>query len=371
MRGPKIIDLLREPDGVKPGDIVSFNHFPEQTGRIVMGSSRLLLRDFQASTKVPRYRGYVAGMFYDSQNDDQPISLIVLPLASIDKTRRIENDPKNLMISNIRQIKIMGLDETRNWRLCYMPTRLDLTGPNFGFKENSKVMKTGHAPPDLATLISDHIGRLAEERILDTMNIARGRTAHTLRGERGDVFSKIVGGEVGSRQSGSRADMEAAERAEQRLRDKRKEERKARMVEAREAFKALRETPSGGVAFKLGRHFSQAAEKDISLDAAFEHDLLNEEQFIVLSTLSEENGNTTLRHAYDGFVQDHQGTMALLVQLGECSEDEQEEYKAALEKDLKEALTSFYQKLGRNDQNEKPSELADVAISHERKPEGP
>lgn len=346
MREPEIVDVLKNPQALQPGDIIGFNQFPSSHVRAqVAGSSGLRIEQFSVTKQKPSLRGFVLNVDFQG---DTPSSIVVLPMAPVFKDQRIPNDDKNLMISNRRQLQSMGLRDDANFRLAYMPFPLQISPKNFGLVQEGKIVRFGSADPGFKDVVFGQVKKLLDLGILHSGNFLPNSTAKQLRGREIANYDNIAGPETRVGVYGNSRDAQAlAETEAERAREK----RQAKKTEKAEAARALREEmssfPSGKFAYGLGLRFNGKADPDISLDSALELKLVDEDTFLTLDDI----GFKTLRTAFDGFRNDHTGVLGKLVST-ELAPGKEELLKAELEVKLKSALTDFYRHL----QNPKPKD---------------
>ncbi len=347
MRKLEFINVLNDPTALQAGDIVGFDEFPGHSKAQVKGSSGLVLKQFNATVQQPSFRGFVLSVGFKG---DTPTSVIVMPMAPIEKGQRIPNDDKNLMISNRHHIEAMGLNTKVNWRLNYMPIALEITPKNFAIPEAGKIVRFGNAEPDLQQVVFGQVKKLMGLGILHSGNFLPDATARQLRGPEIAGYDRVIGAETRVSVYGNSRDAQAlAETEAARAREKR-EAKKTEKAETARALRAeMNASPSGRIAVGIGLRFNEKASPDISLASAAQLELLDADTFLTV----EEIGFNTLRTAFDGFRNDHTGVLGKLVST-ELAPGKEELLKAELEVKLKSALTDFYRHL----QNPKPKDKA-------------
>ena len=371
MREPKKIDLLRRPRDLSQGDIIGFQKIPSDQSKIISGSSRTIISGFQASPDKPSMRAFVLEIVYDAQDKDRIAGLVLLPMAPHEKKLRIENNDKNLMISQGQYA--MGLDNQKNWRLNYTPFFLPVKKENFGL-DDAMVMKYGQASHDLAYIIARHASTLGDLNILHTMDVIPRSQLRTSLNTASKAYDRVVGNEVGARTfKGGAEDRRVLEQAEvvkaQALIDQAREQEEARIrekaearehakAEARERQQLMRSTPSGKLAWKNHVAFNESANPDLTFDAAFELQLIDGDQWLNFEEIGAKSGCKTIRTLYDAFKTNHEKILSDMVIVGVTSEENAVLDKASTEQSLKEILIIFYKKLqaSTGEQNEELSQ---------------
>lgn len=340
MNKMEIINLDADPSALKEGDIIGFNQFTGYSKVQVKGSSGLSIDAFQATVIEPNYRGFVLDTIYKG---DKAVAVVVMPLAPTRKDVRVNNDDKNLMITNTRQHKLMGLNDKVNWRLNYMPVALELIPKNFSIPQPGRLVRFGTSAPDLCSVVLGHVDKLMQRGILHSSNFLPAGLARQLEGLQIARYDNIAGSEArisvhgDTRSAAAAAEIDARKAAAQRA------ERKAAKVEEARAIKNnMLSTPSGKIAYSLGLRFNERANPDISIETAHSLKFIDDDTYLVLDDIKESLGVDTIRTAYDAFLNDHAAVYDTLVAKNLCTRDNQETFKGDVEAKIKSAVMSFY-----------------------------
>lgn len=338
MRKPEIINVLKDPSVLQPGDIIGFNQFPGHSKTQVKGSSGLPLTQFNATVQEPSFRGFVLGITYDG---DIPKAISIMAMAPILKSQHIPNDDKNRMIAKRSQVEVMGLSTDKDWRLNLMPITLDITPRNFGHSDEGKIVRFGTTDNALKASILGQVEKLFHQGILHSANFLPEDTARQLKGRATANYGIIAGVETRVAVQGNARDAAAvAEAAERAARERNAARKIAKADAARTVRNEMRASPSGKIAYETGLRFNEKFNPDISLDSALELGLIDTDTLLAVDDI----GFKTLRTAFDGFRSDHAGVLEKLANT-RLMEGREEELKAGLEFTLKNALTEFYRQV--------------------------
>lgn len=338
---PQVIDLIKFPHSLEEWDVIGIQTIPKAVAQIIVGSSKTPIAKFKVDGDKPVMRALVCKIMYDAQRDDAIIGVYVMPFAPHNKGLRIDNNPKNLMLSKEPDVEPMGLDTRLNWRLNYTPFYLETNEPYFGVEAN-KIVKFGSAK-ELASLIIGQIEKLGADGSLHTMDIldlgtrraTRGHDVQRYEGYLQDVSKrkKLVDGD-----EDQRVLAEITRQRQNEAQTKKRTEAKARMQEQRS-------TPSGRLAFSLHLPFNEASNRDITLENAHSLGLLTEDQYLRFDALGEKYGADTLRTVYDLFRDKHEEVQAEIIKADLCEAKDVIGFKAGLEQELKDALVGYFRVL--------------------------
>lgn len=368
MRKPEFVNIYKDPKALKEGDIIGFDQFSGRARTDVKASSGLQIEDFVSTDMSSRFRGMVLFVNYDPQQNDRPVSLVVMPMAPVQKGVTIKNDEKNLMLTRKDQIGDMGLSTDKNWRLNYMPITLDIAPKNFGVQETGKIVRFGSTNDGIHPVIMGQVKKLYEMQSLHTTGLLPTHLAQQLKGREIGRYDRVIGPEARVGVHGNVWDAKAAAEIEAQAKAEVKAAKKQGKAEAARAMKEeMRGTPSGRVAFNLGLRFNREADPDITIDNAFEADLLDEDTYLFLDDLKKALGSETIRTFYDAFVKEHETVLETLISKRFCTEENAEEYKALQEHALKSTLTNFYRLLQKNGGASEP-EIGEAIIPYTDRP---
>lgn len=336
----EIIDLRATPKALNTGDIIGFNQFPGHSKVQVKGSSGLGIEAFRATAYEPSFRGFALDTIYKGE---QAVAVIIMPLAPIPKGVRVENDDKNLMISNTRQHKFMGLSDKVNWRLNYMPVVLELIPKNFAVPNQGCIVRFGTSAPDLCAVVQGHVDKLKQLGILHSSNFLPPALAKQLEGQQVGRYENIIGSEARIAVHGdSRAAADAAKIDARKAAERKAEKKAAKTESARELKDNMQSTPSGKIAYSLGLRFNKEANPDMNIKTAHDMGFIDDDTYLILDDIRESLGVTTIRTAYDAFLNNHAAIYDTLVSKNLCTRDNQESFKGDVEAKIKSAMTSFY-----------------------------